>query len=107
MIHQMNPATLQRYLAEAEAKPLLLDVREGWEFAQCHIEGSLHIPMAAVSGRIAELDPARETVLICHHGMRSLRVAGFLEQRGFTSLVNLQGGIDAWAATVDPAMPRY
>lgn len=107
MIHQMNPAALQRYLAEAESQPLLLDVREDWEFAHCHIEGSLHIPMAAIPGRIAELDPARETVLICHHGMRSQRVAGFLEQRGFTRLVNLQGGVDAWAVVVDPAMPRY
>jgi rhodanese-related sulfurtransferase len=107
MIHQMNPATLQQYLAEGGPKPLLLDVREGWEFAHCHIGDSLHIPMAAIPGRIAELDPERETVLICHHGMRSQRVAGYLEQRGFTRLVNLQGGIDAWAAVVDPAMPRY
>lgn len=107
MIHQMNPTALQCYLTAAEVKPLLIDVREDREFAQCHIEGAVHIPMAAIPGRIAELDPARETVLICHHGMRSLRVAHFLEQRGFTNLINLQGGIDAWAAVVDPVMPRY
>ncbi len=107
MIRQMSPATLQRHLAGAASPPLLLDVREEWEFAHCHIEGSVHVPMAGVPGRLAELDPARETVLICHHGMRSQRVALFLEQRGFTSLINLQGGLDAWAAVVDPAMPRY
>ncbi|MGE0371305.1 MAG: rhodanese-like domain-containing protein [Gammaproteobacteria bacterium] len=107
MIHQMTPVALRRYLAEGADTPLLLDVREDWEFSQCHIAGSRHIPMAKIPGQVAGLDPARETVLICHHGMRSQRVALFLEQRGFVRLVNLEGGIDAWAATVDPAMPRY
>lgn len=108
MIQQMNPASLQRHLAGTTARaPLLLDVREEWEYRLCHLEGSLHIPMARIPERIASLDPERETVLICHHGVRSQRVALYLEQRGFMNLVNLEGGIDAWAVAVDPAMPRY
>jgi rhodanese-related sulfurtransferase len=107
MIHTMKPVYLRQYLAAAAVKPLLLDVREEWEYRQCHIDGSTHIPMASIPERLAELDPARETVLICHHGVRSQRVAFYLEQRGFVNLVNLDGGIDAWAREVDLAMPRY
>lgn len=107
MIYSMDPAVLRRRLDEGATRPLLLDVREEWEFRQCHIEGSVHIPLAQMPLRLAELDPARETVLICHHGVRSRRGALYLESLGFHHLVNLDGGIDAWARIVDPAMPRY
>jgi rhodanese-related sulfurtransferase len=108
MIHRLDVVALQQLLAvDATSSPMLLDVREDWEYAYCHIAGSLHIPMAAIPDRIASLDPARATVLICHHGVRSHRVAIYLQGRGFQNLFNLEGGIDAWAARVDPAMPRY
>lgn len=107
MIRHLDPATLKQHLAGSAAKPLLLDVREDWEYERCHIEGSRHIPMARIPEHIASLDAERETVLICHHGVRSHRVAVYLQGRGFTNLVNLEGGIDAWATAVDPAMPRY
>ncbi len=85
----------------------LLDVREDWEFQTARIEGSILIPMGQVASRIAELDSAAETVVICHHGGRSMQVAGLLEQLGFPNVINLAGGVDAWARSVDPSMPVY
>ncbi|MFM9916891.1 MAG: rhodanese-like domain-containing protein [Rhizobacter sp.] len=92
--------------------PLLLDVREAWEFelAALHADGltTLNVPMSEIVQRIGELDPARPTVCLCHHGVRSAQVAAFLEQRqGFASVTNFTGGIDAWSTAVDASVPRY
>jgi len=91
----------------ARAAPQLLDVREPWEHALCHIEGAALVPMAAVPAAAATLDPARPLVCICHHGARSAQVALFLQRQGFAHVLNLTGGIDAWARHVDPAMATY
>jgi rhodanese-related sulfurtransferase len=105
---QIRPADLSVWLADAQRpKPLLLDVREPWEFETCNIAGSLHIPMAQVSARAGEVDSEADVVVICHHGGRSMQVAMFLERNGFSRVHNLAGGVDAWAKTVDPAMPVY
>lgn len=92
--------------------PLLLDVRERWEFerAALHAVGleTLNLPMSEIVQRAGELDPARPTVCLCHHGVRSAQVASFLEQRlGFAEVSNFTGGIDAWSVDVDPNVPRY
>ncbi|MFN7754061.1 MAG: rhodanese-like domain-containing protein [Pseudomonadota bacterium] len=111
MIESISPAQLQQWLAEAASgtreAPVVVDVREGWEHAHVNLPHALHIPMQTVPGRLAELDRERPHVLMCHHGMRSYRVAEFLQQAGFGRLYNLDGGIDAWAAEVDTALPRY
>lgn len=88
---------------------MLLDVREPWEFDRCHIAGSELIPMQQIPTAVeqARLDPAREIVVICHHGIRSRQVAYYLEHFGFTKLINLEGGVEAWAQDVDPTMERY
>ena len=90
---------------------LLLDVREPWEvaLAAIHIDGaeSLHVPMNELPARLAELDPARPIVCICHHGVRSAQVVAFLQRQGFDSAYNLAGGIDAWSAVVDASVPTY
>lgn len=91
----------------ARPAPLLLDVREPWEFEIGHIDGAQPLPMHAIAQRLALLDPAAPTVCICHHGARSLQVAAFLEQRGFTAIHNLAGGMHAWALQVDRSMPTY
>jgi rhodanese-related sulfurtransferase len=105
---QISPAELSAWLAApAMPKPVLLDVREPWEFHTCRLPDSLHVPMRALPARINELEPDADTVVICHHGARSMRVAYFLEHQGFTRVHNLAGGVDAWARTVDPAMPVY
>jgi rhodanese-related sulfurtransferase len=105
---QISPSELRAWLTDpSRRKPQLLDVRESWEFRTCRIEDSLPMPMREIPARIAELDPGTDTVVICHHGARSMHAAYFLERQGFESVYNLAGGVDAWARTVDPAMPVY
>jgi rhodanese-related sulfurtransferase len=107
-MRQLSVADLAAWLADPERDaPLLLDVREPWEFGICHIAGSQLMPMNAVPARCAELDSARETVVICHHGGRSAQVCMFLEHQGFERVANLAGGVDAWAGQVEPTMARY
>ncbi|HEX7045621.1 MAG TPA: rhodanese-like domain-containing protein [Burkholderiales bacterium] len=89
------------------APPVVLDVREPWEVEICALPGSTCIPMAEIPGRIDELPRDRPIVVVCHHGMRSLQVARYLDARGFAPLYNLTGGIDAWARDVDPGVVRY
>ena len=101
----ITPFELYEYLQDHQ--PILLDVREPEEFAICHIENSLLIPMGEISSRIQELDEDDEIICICHHGMRSMQVAMYLQSQGFNKLINLTGGIEAWAANVDPNMQRY
>jgi rhodanese-related sulfurtransferase len=99
---------LATWLADpSRPKPLLLDVRENWEFETCHIEGSTQIPMNLIPVRVSELDDDRDIVCVCHHGARSMQVANFLERNGFSNVTNLTGGIHAWAVQVDPSMPKY
>lgn len=90
-----------------QAAPRLIDVREPWEFEICRIPGSVNVPMGEVPAEFARFDADGDTVVICHHGIRSANVIRFLEQQGVESLINLDGGIDAWAREVDPAMPVY
>jgi rhodanese-related sulfurtransferase len=107
-MQQISALELAEWLAdEARPKPVLLDVRENWEFETCHIDGSVQIVMNTIPARIDELDEDAEIVCICHHGARSMQVAAFLERNGFGRMVNLTGGIHAWALQVDPAMPKY
>lgn len=87
--------------------PLLLDVREPWEVAICRIEGADNIPMRQLPGAVSALDRDRPVVCICHHGIRSYQVARYLEHLGFGDVINLQGGLDAWAHEVDREMSTY
>jgi rhodanese-related sulfurtransferase len=107
-VKSIAPAALAQWLKDpARGRPLLLDVREPWEFQKVRLENSMLVPMREIPARVGELDAAAEIVVICHHGGRSLQAAMFLEQRGFASVHNLTGGVDAWARQVDPAMPVY
>jgi len=103
----MSVAELKARLDAGGAPPVLLDVREPWELGICTLPGTVHIPMGQVSARIGELDPARETVVICHHGVRSFHVARLLQAQGFGNVVNLRGGVDAWAREIDIQMATY
>lgn len=88
--------------------PLLLDVREPWEFQTASLPGALLMPMGEVTSRAhAELDPDAHIVVMCHHGQRSLSVAMWLRREGFEQAQSLAGGIDAWSRTMDPSVPRY
>tara|TARA_R110001599_G_scaffold64023_3_gene179085 strand:+ start:715108 stop:715470 length:363 start_codon:yes stop_codon:yes gene_type:complete len=92
---------------DSNVLPILLDVREPSEHQLCCIAGSVPMPMNTVPAHIDQLDRDTPIVCICHHGARSLRVAHFLEQNGFTQVSNLTGGVHAWAQQVDPSMPVY
>ena len=107
-VAQIAPATLCAWLADpARGKPQLLDVREPWEFQTARLAGSTLLPLRELPARFGELDAGADTVVICHHGGRSMQAAIFLERQGFARLHNLAGGVDAWARSVDPAMPVY
>ena len=107
MQHLSAPELAQWLADTGRPQPVLLDVREPWEFQTCHIEGSLPIPMNTVPARLQELDEEAPIVCICHHGARSMSVAAFLERNGFTQPINLTGGIHAWALQVDNSMQTY
>ncbi len=104
---RFSPRELKHRLEQGDDTPLLLDVREPWEYEICHIEGSQLIPMGRIQSAVESLDKNKETVVICHHGIRSRAVAIFLEREGFSNVINLEGGVDRWADEVDPQMPKY
>ena len=106
-MRQMTASELKTVLDSAAQPPVLVDVREPWEYQICRIENSMHIPMSSIMRALNEFDTAQELVLICHHGVRSQRVGAYLAQAGFRNLINLSGGINAWAREVDPRMPTY
>jgi rhodanese-related sulfurtransferase len=101
----IKPHALKSRL-DAGERPVMLDVREPWEFELASIEGSELIPMSQLEARFTELDPASETVVICHHGHRSSYVAMALQRVGFEKVLNLEGGLDAYSS-VDESVPRY
>ena len=115
MIAQVRPSDLAGWLqaaSQAAGKaPVVLDVREPWELQTASITPDgftlVGIPMNDVPARLAELDPALPVACLCHHGARSQRVAAFLAQNGFEQVANIAGGIDAWSAERDAAVPRY
>ena len=86
----------------------IVDVREANEVAVARLPNSIHIPLAQVLNRMAEIDPARETVVHCKMGGRSARAIEALKRSGYTgNLLNLKGGIMAWSNDVDPSVPKY
>jgi rhodanese-related sulfurtransferase len=101
----ITPEELKRRL-DAGERPELLDVREPWEYELARIEGSRLLPMGELPERVTELDPEAEIVVICHHGSRSAYVTQALQRTGFSKVINLEGGLDAYS-TVDPTVPRY
>lgn len=104
-MQNLSATELQQHLKNHQ--PLLLDVREPWEWEKCHLADSLLIPMREVSQQLDRLDKTQEIVIICHHGIRSMQVARYLELSGFEQVINLQGGIDAWAKQVDQSVALY
>lgn len=105
-MRQFRPVELATHLQAGHA-PVLLDVREPWEWNLCRLPDAILIPMGELPARLNELDKEAVTVVICHHGVRSYRAARYLETAGFGDVINLSGGVQAWADEIDPAMPRY
>ena len=116
MIDQLSPSNFAAWQAAAAPKTaVVLDVREPWELQTASITADgfelLHIPMQSLPGRMADFKQQHAAdqpiACLCHHGIRSLHVADYLVQNGFTQVVNLDGGIDAWSQQVDPSVPAY
>ncbi|HEX6638205.1 MAG TPA: rhodanese-like domain-containing protein [Steroidobacteraceae bacterium] len=106
MVREMSAPELKARRDRGE--PLqVLDVREDWELQLASIPGVLHVPMNQVPARLGELSREAETIVMCHAGARSLRVAHFLANQGFTNVANLTGGIAAWSELVDATVPQY
>ncbi|MES2123671.1 MAG: molybdopterin-synthase adenylyltransferase MoeB [Gemmatimonadota bacterium] len=103
---EIAPRELREWIARG-GSPLLVDVRQPWEFEIAHLPGAELWPLAELSGRLAELPRGRALVTICHHGMRSLTAQALLQRAGFGQVQSLAGGVDAWAVEIDESMPRY
>ena len=113
-IQNISVQELADWLADgARPVPVLLDVRESWEYEICHIEGALLMSMQSIPDNYDKLnvhanaDDETSIVCICHHGARSLQVAAFLHRNGFPRVLNLSGGMHAWAQQIDGTMPTY
>jgi rhodanese-related sulfurtransferase len=115
MIAQVSPFQFAAWRDQASAAPVVLDVREPWELQTASVAPDgftlLHVPMQSIPGRLAELKSSysadQPIACLCHHGVRSQQVANYLASQGFTDVVNLQGGIAAWAQQIDNSIPQY
>jgi rhodanese-related sulfurtransferase len=115
-MQSVHPAQLDDWLVQARAHspgltPIVLDVREPWEFQTASVKAEgfelRQMPMRTIPARYMELDKAQPIACLCHHGARSAQVVHFLMNNGFTQVVNIHGGINAWAAERDTSVPRY
>lgn len=108
-IEEISAPDFAQRLAEGGLQ--LVDVREPEEVAIAHLPNFVHLPLSQYSEwaeQIFEhLDPSLETIVMCHHGMRSAQMCQWLQRQGFEQTKNLSGGIDAYARLVDNAIPRY
>ena len=103
----ITPTELKARLDRGE-KFRLIDVREADEWAITRLPQAELIPLSQFQQRAAtELSPDEPLILYCHHGMRSGRAQGYLKAQGYANVLNLTGGIDAWAVQVEPMMKRY
>jgi rhodanese-related sulfurtransferase len=105
-VDEITPVDLKARINRGD-RPFILDVREPEEVALAAFPHAKNIPMGDIPSRLTELDPDRETIVVCHHGIRSAQVAIYLARMGFERAINLAGGIDAWSVAADPAVPRY
>lgn len=94
-------------MLNADQPPILLDVRETYERRICSLGEGLHIPTGEIQFKWESLPRDKHLVVYCHHGMRSLFVTRFLQEKGYTRVQSLHGGIDAWSREIDPTVPRY
>ncbi len=102
-VRRLTAAALHELLESGE-RPLLVDVREDAEFAAGHLEGALHIPLGQLPQRLAEIGPQPSPVFICRSGGRSMVACQIALRANIRSPANLEGGMLAWAAGIDPSI---
>ncbi|WP_315785029.1 rhodanese-like domain-containing protein [Fischerella sp. JS2] len=110
-ITQISVEELAQRLSKGESNLQLVDVREPQEVAIAHIEGFVNLPLSEFAEWGNEihtcLDPDVETLVLCHHGIRSAQMCQWLVNQGFTNVKNISGGIDAYSMLIDPSIPMY
>lgn len=106
-IPQVSPQDVHARMQQHAPDFVLLDCRDPDEVAFASVDGSVNIPMNELSDRLGELKKSAEIVVMCHHGVRAMAVAGFLSENGYECVASMSGGIHGWAETVDPDMPKY
>lgn len=105
---EISCEALSQRLENGGDQPILLDVREKWEFDICHLKDSvlgLELELQDFLNSVKESD--KEVITICHHGVRSFSAAMYLKQQGIENVKSLAGGLDRWAQVIDEAMKRY
>ena len=108
LIQAISAVELAALLSESQGADIqLVDVRDQWELELCVLPNVITIPMQLIPTRMKELSTEVQIICICHHGMRSFQVAQFLVQNGFDRVINLEGGMDSWARTVDQNVALY
>jgi len=109
-ISEISVEELGQLLAEGGDRQFV-DVREPQELAMAEVNGFENLPLSQFgewsSTILTRLDPEKETLVMCHHGMRSAQMCQWLMSQGFTNVKNVAGGIDAYSVLVDPSVPRY
>ena len=103
---EMTALELKEYITK-NSNIVLIDVRESWEYSVVSIKDSIHIPISEIQNRMHDFKEEQTIVFICHHGIRSRMVGNYFQQNDFENIINLRGGIDSWAKTVDNKMAVY
>lgn len=103
---EMTALELNEYIAN-NPNIVLIDVRETWEYNVAYIKDSIHIPISEIQNRMHDFNEDETIVFICHHGVRSRMVGNYFQQNDYENIINLRGGIDSWAKTVDNQMAVY
>ena len=103
---EMTALELNEYITK-NSNIVLIDVRESWEYSVVSIKDSIHIPISEIQNRMHDFKEKQTIVFICHHGIRSRMVGNYFQQNDFENIINLRGGIDSWAKTVDNKMAVY
>jgi len=108
VVREIDVHALQQLLTAQESVHLL-DVRQPWEHALAALPGSQLVPLPLLPTQMESIKPPAGALLVvyCHHGVRSLAAARFLEQAGYAQVASLAGGIEAWSCDIDPQVPRY
>jgi glyoxylase-like metal-dependent hydrolase (beta-lactamase superfamily II)/rhodanese-related sulfurtransferase len=96
-VRDLEPVELERILQSCSGDcPVVVDVREPWEYQRGHVPGAVLIPLGQLASRLTELDPVRPVAVICESGSRSQSAAALLGQKGFKTVYNVSGGTSAW-----------
>ncbi|MBF2017102.1 MAG: rhodanese-related sulfurtransferase [Richelia sp. RM2_1_2] len=110
-INQIAVEELAQRLSSDECSIQLVDVREPQEVRTASIDGFINLPLSQFADWSNDiqthLDPDKETLVLCHHGVRSAQMCQWLTSQGFTNVKNIAGGIDAYSILVDHSVPQY